>query len=156
MTSTYDLHFYFDPVCPFAWLTSKWVRTVAQQRNYRVDWRFISLRILNAEVDYATHFPSYYEEGHTAGLKLLRVAAKVRTLVPHGGRRRSFRRRWRPPLLWLCCGARATHLLSMQVKSLPPSPGQEYDVHGEAWAAVLQGCLPELSQLSLFCKSICS
>ncbi len=79
MTSTYDLHFYFDPVCPFAWLTSKWVRTVAQQRNYRVDWRFISLRILNAEVDYATHFPSYYEEGHTAGLKLLRVAAKVRT-----------------------------------------------------------------------------
>jgi hypothetical protein len=74
----YDLHFYFDPVCPFAWLTSKWVRVVAAQRDYRVDWRFISLRILNANVDYATHFPSYYEEGHTAGLKLLRVAARAR------------------------------------------------------------------------------
>lgn len=82
MTTTYDLHFYFDPVCPFAWMTSKWVRTVAAARDYRVDWRFISLRILNADVDYATHFPSYYEEGHTAGLKLLRVAAKVR--AEHG------------------------------------------------------------------------
>ena len=82
MTSTYDLHFYFDPVCPFAWMTSKWVRMVAEQRDYRVDWRFISLRILNADVDYATHFPAYYEEGHTAGLKLLRVAAKVR--AEHG------------------------------------------------------------------------
>jgi 2-hydroxychromene-2-carboxylate isomerase len=82
VTSTYDLHFYFDPVCPFAWITSKWVRMVAAQRDYRVDWRFISLRILNAHIDYATHFPSYYEEGHTAGLKLLRVAAKVR--AEHG------------------------------------------------------------------------
>jgi hypothetical protein len=82
VTTNYDLHFYFDPVCPFAWMTSKWVRTVAAQRDYRVDWRFISLRILNAEVDYATNFPAHYEEGHTAGLKLLRVAAKVR--AQHG------------------------------------------------------------------------
>ena len=82
MTDTYDLHFYFDPVCPFAWLTSKWVRTVAAQRDYRVDWRFISLRILNANIDYATHFPDFYEAGHTAGLRLLRVAARVR--AEHG------------------------------------------------------------------------
>ncbi len=73
-----DLHFYFDPVCPFAWITSKWVRMVAAQRDYRVDWRFISLRILNAGIDYDTHFPADYEDGHTAGLKLLRVAARIR------------------------------------------------------------------------------
>jgi hypothetical protein len=73
-----DLHFYFDPVCPFAWMTSKWVRMVAAQRDYQVDWRFISLRILNAHIDYASHFPPNYEEGHTAGLRLLRVAARVR------------------------------------------------------------------------------
>ena len=82
MTTEYDLHFYFDPVCPFAWLTSKWVRTVAAQRNYSVDWRFISLRILNAHIDYASHFPPNYEDGHTAGLRLLRVAARVR--AEHG------------------------------------------------------------------------
>jgi hypothetical protein len=78
VSKQYDLHFYFDPVCPFAWLTSKWVRTVAAQRNYNVDWRFISLRILNAHIDYASHFPPNYEDGHTAGLRLLRVAARVR------------------------------------------------------------------------------
>ena len=52
------------------------------QRDYSVDWRFISLRIVNAHVDYATHFPPEYEAGHTAGLRLLRVAARVR--AEHG------------------------------------------------------------------------
>jgi 2-hydroxychromene-2-carboxylate isomerase len=75
-----DLRFYFDPVCPFAWMTSKWVRQVAAQRHYAVEWRFISLRILNAHVDYAAQFPPEYEAGHTAGLRLLRVAARVRSM----------------------------------------------------------------------------
>ena len=73
-----ELDFYFDPVCPFAWMTSKWVRLVAEDRGMEVGWRFISLRLLNADKDYATHFPEGYEEGHTTGLRLLRVAAAVR------------------------------------------------------------------------------
>lgn len=73
-----DINFYFDPVCPFAWLTSKWVRKVVAQRNYSVDWRFISLRMVNADVDYDSQFPSGYEAGHTSGLRLLRVAARAR------------------------------------------------------------------------------
>jgi hypothetical protein len=81
MTDT-DIHFYFDPVCPFAWMTSKWVRMVAAQRDYTVDWRFISLRLINSAVDYDSHFPVGYEEGHTSGLRLLRVAALVR--AEHG------------------------------------------------------------------------
>ena len=32
-----DINFYFDPLCPFAWMTSKWVRQVAAQRDYTVD-----------------------------------------------------------------------------------------------------------------------
>jgi hypothetical protein len=73
-----DINFYFDPLCPFAWMTSKWVRQVAAQRDYAVDWRFISLRMINADVDYDGHFPAGYEAGHTAGLRLLRVAASLR------------------------------------------------------------------------------
>ena len=72
MTDT-DIHFYFDPVCPFAWMTSKWVRMVQAQRSYSVDWRFISLRQINAHIDYDTHFPPEYEAGHDAGLRLLRL-----------------------------------------------------------------------------------
>ncbi len=78
-----NIAFYFDPVCPFCWLTSKWVRMVAAQRDYQVDWRFISLRLLNAHIDYDEHFPPEYEVGHTAGLRLLRVVARTRD--EHGG-----------------------------------------------------------------------
>jgi hypothetical protein len=73
-----DIRFYFDPVCPFAWMTSKWVRQVQARRDYTVDWRFISLRLLNSHIDYDAHFPPEYEAGHTAGLRLLRVAARAR------------------------------------------------------------------------------
>jgi 2-hydroxychromene-2-carboxylate isomerase len=73
-----DVHFYFDPVCPFAWMTSKWVRLVQARRDHSVDWRFISLRLVNAAVDYDAQFPPDYEAGHTAGLRLLRVAARTR------------------------------------------------------------------------------
>lgn len=77
-----DVRFYFDPVCPFCWMTSKWVRIVERQRGYVVDWRFISLRLVNADVDYDAQFPPEYEAGHTAGLRLLRVAARAR--AEHG------------------------------------------------------------------------
>jgi hypothetical protein len=59
-------------------MTSKWVRQVQAQRDYTVDWRFISLRLINAEVAYAALFPPEYEAGHMAGLRLLRVAARAR------------------------------------------------------------------------------
>jgi hypothetical protein len=55
---------------------------VQAQRGYTVDWRFISLRMINAAVDYDSHFRPGYEVGHTAGLKLLRVAARTR--AEHG------------------------------------------------------------------------
>src|SRR3712207_1713945 len=63
-------------------MTSKWVRQVQAGDRYTVDWRFISLRLVNAHVDYAAHFPPDYEAGHTAGLRLLRVAARTR--AEHG------------------------------------------------------------------------
>ena len=72
------VHFHFDPICPFAWITSRWVTKVVQQRGYSVDWRFISLRLVNSDVDYDRRFPAGYEDGHMAGLRMLRVAAAAR------------------------------------------------------------------------------
>ncbi len=73
-----DMEFFWDPVCPFAWITSRWIVKVVEQSDYSVDWRFISLRLLNTDKNYDTDFPAGYEHGHTAGLRMLRVAARVR------------------------------------------------------------------------------
>lgn len=69
------MKFWFDPVCPFAWMTSKWLRQVAERRDLAIEWRFISLRLINAEVDYDAQFPPEYLGMHTAGLHLLRVCS---------------------------------------------------------------------------------
>ena len=76
--SAYDIEFFWDPICPFSWITSRWIAKVAAQREFNVDWRFISLRLVNKDKDYATEFPPGYDEGHTAGLRVLRVAAAIR------------------------------------------------------------------------------
>ncbi len=83
MSSQYEVEFFWDPMCPWAWLTSRWVEEVATQRHLSVDWRFISLRLVNASKTYETDFPAGYIAGHGSGLKLLRVAAAMRA----GGQR---------------------------------------------------------------------
>jgi hypothetical protein len=73
-----DVEFFFDPVCPWAWITSRWVDEVVRQRGLSVDWRFIALRILNQEKDYDKDFPPRYAASHGTGLKLLRVCAAIK------------------------------------------------------------------------------
>jgi 2-hydroxychromene-2-carboxylate isomerase len=73
-----DIEFYWDPICPFAWITSRWVDKVASLRGLTVDWRFISLRIVNEGRDYATEFPPEYVDLHERGTRMLRVAAAAR------------------------------------------------------------------------------
>ena len=72
-----DIEFFWDPICPFAWLTSRWVTDVARQRDYTVDWRLICLSILNEDSDY-DDFPEGYRELHNKGRRMLRVAQAVR------------------------------------------------------------------------------
>ena len=72
-----DLDFFFDPVCPWAWITSRWVTNVSEQRNYEVDWRFISLWILNENNKQEWYTPQY-RAGHYVGQQGLRIADAIR------------------------------------------------------------------------------
>jgi 2-hydroxychromene-2-carboxylate isomerase len=48
-TDTETVDFWFDPLCPWAWITSRWVLEVVPQRPIAVNWHIMSLAYLNAD-----------------------------------------------------------------------------------------------------------
>ena len=72
-----DLEFFFDPGCPWAWVTSRWVTEVSKLRDYAVSWKFVSLSMINTDKGYNPG-DDYHKMMHLFGLKALRVASAAR------------------------------------------------------------------------------
>ena len=76
--ATADVELFFDPVCPFCWVTAQWLWKVERLADIRVEWRFISLALLNDRPGAYDGASAAYPQVHGLGRRLLRVAAATR------------------------------------------------------------------------------
>lgn len=73
------VRFHFDPLCPWAWQSSKWIREVEKVRPIEVEWRLFSLKLINA----GTEDP--LSDRHSKGTPALRTLAMARRKAGNEG-----------------------------------------------------------------------
>jgi 2-hydroxychromene-2-carboxylate isomerase len=75
MTDSAD--FWFDPLCPFAWITSRWMLEVEQVRDVQVRWRVMSLYYLNKDRDLSDDYQARVARGLPIGRVLIATEQQV-------------------------------------------------------------------------------
>ena len=69
------MQFWFDPLCPWAWITSRWMLEVEKVRPVRTDWRIMSLAYLNLIQHEGKGLTEEYLEGMKKAWGPIRVVA---------------------------------------------------------------------------------
>ncbi|MER7505772.1 disulfide bond formation protein DsbA [Nonomuraea pusilla] len=78
MTEKTPVDLWFDPFCPFAWATSRWLLEVEKVRPIEPRWHVMSLNVLNEGKD----VPDRYREQIEKAIGPVRVVAAAR--AKHG------------------------------------------------------------------------
>jgi len=73
-----NAEFWFDPACPFAWISSRWMLEVEKVREISVTWHIMSLAYLNEDKD----VPDEYRERLKTAWQPVRVCMAAEQL--HG------------------------------------------------------------------------
>ena len=55
--------FWFDPLCPFAWIASRWILEVEQVRDVEVSWHVMSLTYLNQDREISESYREFLAPG---------------------------------------------------------------------------------------------
>jgi 2-hydroxychromene-2-carboxylate isomerase len=69
------VQFWFDPICPWAWITSRWMREVEKVRSVQTEWRMMSLAYLNLTQHEGQGLAEDYIERMTKAWGPIRVCA---------------------------------------------------------------------------------
>lgn len=77
-TKSTPVEFWFDPSCPWAWMTSRWVDEVSQHRDLDVTWNVMSLAVLNENNDVSDAHKAFFPRA----LRYTRLITAVKEL--HG------------------------------------------------------------------------